>query len=302
MNYSLTFQNCLLGLLALISINSCKHINNTEDKQQQENLTIANYIKKNNITVQPESSGLYYISETEGTGDTPGNNDLVVIRYKAWNLDGYLIDSTDSTDVQSNYLMPLFKLSGPLKFSMNGFIPGWDETIKKMKVGGKAIAIIPSLLTFKDYIPRKYEIQLLEIIHDIASYERQNINNYLANNGKAIADSTKSGIYYFETKAGNGVSPTNNQTITLQYVGKLIDGRVFSKTISGTNSTFVVGAKQLVPGLEEAVQKMKVGGKATVVLPYYMAYGASAQINIDNQIVVPWYSSLVYDLQLISVQ
>lgn len=296
---SFKFQNWVLGLFVLFAMNSCDITSESEKKQQEEEQKITNYINKNNITVKPTESGLYYISQTEGSGDTPGDNDFVVIRYKAWSLEGSLLDSSDSTDVQNNYFLPLFKLSGSIKFSMKNSIQGWIETLKKMKVGGKAIAIMPSLLTFKDNISRRYEFQLIEVIHDISSYERQKIDTFVVHNGKTLADSTSSGIYYIETSAGTGVSPSFGKSVSLKIEARLIDGRIFDTSL---NYAFTVGSKQVVPGLEEAVQLMKVGGKGTVVLPYYMAYGTNAEINIDKQIVIPWYSTIVYDLQLLSVQ
>lgn len=301
MNYS-SLKGFLFVLLPVLATVSCVDLNSDSERRQQEEQQITNYIKTNNITVQPSASGLYYIPETVGTGDTPGDNDFVVVRYKGWTLDGQLFDSTDSADVQSGTILPWFKLSGPFKFSMKFNLPGWVETFKDMKAGGKAIAIMPSILTINDYIPRKYEFQLLEVIHNISAYERQKIDTFVVHHEKAIGDSTSSGIYYIETLTGTGSMPTSTSVVSVQYTGKLIDGRIFEQTATGKNLSFNIGGNQVLPGFEEAVLKMKVGGKATVVLPYYKAYGESAKVNSLNQIVIPWYSTLVFDIQLISVQ
>lgn len=283
------------------SLFSCKTINDQEDKRQQENATILDYVKKNNITVQPDSSGIYYISEVEGTGDTPGDSDLVVISYKAWDLKNHLVDCSDTTYYHQLINYPLYRYGAPsVDFSMkyHGF-PGWNLTFKKMKEGGKAIAIIPSLMTFNDFIPRRYEFQLIKVVKDIPAYERQKLNNYLTSIGKSVADSTPDGVYYIEKYAGTGDTIRNNSTVYMQRTGKLLDGRVFFVADTSSYETFVIGSKQLVPGLEKVLINKRGGTIATVILPYNMAYGRDALIDLnETQIVLPWYSPIVYDIKL----
>ena len=302
MNYSFKIQHFFLAFAFLVFVSSCNKKDSDSDKQQKEEQQIADYVKTNNISVQPTSSGLYYISEKEGTGDTPGINDIVVIRYKGWTLDGQLFDSTDSTEVNNGSFSPSFKLCGPFKFNMKVDFPGWTETLMKMKAGGKAIAIMPSILVFNDYVPRKFEFELIEVIHDISAYEKQKISNYVAAKGKSFADSTATGNFYFETITGIGTAPSSDKTVAIQYIGMLLDGRVFGHSDSGTNYSFALGANAVLPGIEEAILKMKVGGMSTIVIPYYRAYDFDVKINSYNQIVIPWYSTLVYYIQLMSVQ
>jgi FKBP-type peptidyl-prolyl cis-trans isomerases 1 len=284
------------------SLFSCKTINDQEDKRQQENATILDYIKKNNITAQPDSSGIYYISEVEGTGNTPGDSDLVVISYKAWDLKNHLIDCSDTANYNQLITYPLYQFGGPsVDFSMKyrGF-PGWNLTLKKMKEGGKAIAIIPSLLTFRDYVPRKYEFQLIKVVKDISSYERQKMNNYLDGIGKAVADSTPDGIYYIEEYAGKGDTIRNNSTVYLQITGKLLDGRIFFQSDTANFIPYVIGTKQLVPGLEQVLVGKRGGTMATAILPYNKAYGKNAYPDPlqNGQVIIPWYSPLVYDIKI----
>lgn len=299
--YSIKKIRNLLYFFALGTLfTSCLNSMDSTDYQQMEDQKITDYISRNYPTVTPTSSGLYYISETEGTGDSPSDDDFVIIRYKGWTLDGLLFDSTDSTD-QSTVPYPWFRLFGPLKYSMKVNFPGLNETLKKMKPGGKAIAIMPSILAYQDYVPRKFEIQLVQVIHNIAAYERQLINNYVTARGASLADSTASGIYFFQTQAGSGAYPVNNQYLSIQYKGMLVDGRVFDKTSVGSDYSFTLGVTELISGFDEAVRKMQKGGKATVVIPYYRAYGANRNPSL-GQIAIPWYSTLVFDIQLNNIQ
>lgn len=291
-----------VALILGASLFSCKTINDQEDKRQQENASILDYVKKNNITVQPDYSGIYYISEVEGTGDTPGDSDLVVISYKAWNIkNNYLVDCSDTAIYQQLTQLPFYQFGGPsVEFSMNyQMLPGWINALKKMKEGGKAIAIIPSILTFNDYIPRKYEFQLIKVVKDIASYERQKLNNYLASIGKSVADSTKDGIYFIEKKAGTGDTIQMNSTIYMQKQGRFLDGRVFLVDTT-SYSSFVIGARQLVPGLEQVLVGKCEGTIATVILPYNKAYGKNAFPDpfLHKMVIIPWYSPIIYDIRI----
>lgn len=106
---------------------------------QEEPMKIAEYIKDNDIDVEPKASGLYYIVEQEGTGETVQNGDMVIVHYTIYNLDGKLIESS------YDYNQPI-----PFIFGQNQMIPGIEEAVGYMKVGGKARIIVPSQLGFGD--------------------------------------------------------------------------------------------------------------------------------------------------------
>ena len=59
----------------------------------------------------------------------------------------------------------------------------------------------------------------------------------------------------------------------------------------------VYGNNEMVPGIEEAVGNMRVGGKATIIVPSVMGFG---DIAIDKDL--PAYSTVIFDLELIDVQ
>ena len=106
---------------------------------QGESQKIAKYIKDNNITVQPQSSGLYYIETQTGSGDSVKYGDLVYVHYTIYNIDGKLIESS------YDYNMPL-----PFVYGDNQMIAGIEEAVGYMKVGGKSRIVVPSRLGFGD--------------------------------------------------------------------------------------------------------------------------------------------------------
>lgn len=106
-----------------------------------------------------------------------------------------------------------------------------------------------------------------------AEEEAKAAEPYLAEAAQAPgAVKTDSGLIYLETKAGTGESPKPTDTVKVQYHGTLRDGTVFdSSRDRGQPAQFPLN--RVIPCWTEALQKMKVGGTATVVCPASIAYG-----------------------------
>jgi FKBP-type peptidyl-prolyl cis-trans isomerase FkpA len=292
--------NFIVAVVFLMLIGSCNKTQTDADKRLQEEQQLRNYVAKNYAGLQPSASGLYFKSEITGNGNAPVDSDMVIINYTAWTLDGTVFDSTDTSIIVANNIIPLFALGGPLQYNLSVF-PGWNEALLQMTEGGKAIALIPSILLYNDFVPRKYEFTLVKVIHNKAAYERQNIKDYLVKQGSVSIDSTN-GIYYIETFTGSGSTPVVGSNVYFQYTGMLLDGRVFDQSSSSYNAHFALGTDSVIPGFKSAILKMKKGGKATVVIPYNQAYKGSYVSDAYNQILIPWYSTLLYNIQLVDIQ
>ena len=88
----------------------------------------------------------------------------------------------------------------------------------------------------------------------------------------AGAQTTDSGLVYVEQTAGEGDSPAATDRVRVHYHGTLRDGTVFDSSVDrGEPATFPLN--RVIPCWTEAVQKMKPGGKATIVCPAEIAYG-----------------------------
>jgi len=133
-----------------------------ENLKSIESKIISDYIKDNNITVNPTESGLYYIETAEGTGLQAEVGDKVKVHYTGTLLDGTKFDSSYDRDA-------------PISFTIGKgqMIAAWDEGIAKMKEGGKATLICPSNLAYgsrsrgnviKPYSPLKFDVELIEVI------------------------------------------------------------------------------------------------------------------------------------------
>lgn len=126
----------------------------------------------------------------------------------------------------------------------------------------------------------------------IAGFETFVSNNY--------PDATKdnSGMYYVITQEGDGPIPQSGQTVVAHYTGKFTDGKVFDSSVErGQPFSFAVGQGQVIQGWDIAFSKFPVGTKATLILPYTLAYGEKGYPG-----AIPAFSTLVFDIEVIGVK
>lgn len=91
-------------------------------------------------------------------------------------------------------------------------------------------------------------------------------------------DDTPAGPTTLQTEdltVGTGATAAVGDTVTVNYVGMFLDGRVFDP--GAQPITFRIGSGSLIPGFEQGVVGMRVGGKRRVTIPSDLAYGARGQ-------------------------
>ena len=118
---------------------------------------------------------------------------------------------------------------------------------------------------------------------------------FRAENGKKKGvTTTASGLQIEHTKEGAGESPKAADTVKVHYTGTLIDGTKFDSSVDrGRPATFPVGG--VIKGWTEALQLMKVGGKAHLVIPPDIAYGPGGNDGI------PPNATLIFDVELLEI-
>ena len=118
---------------------------------------------------------------------------------------------------------------------------------------------------------------------------------FLENNAKQEGiHVTASGLQYQIVKEGNGPKPGINDSVTVHYTGRLIDGTVFDSSVErGEPATFGVG--QVIPGWVEGLQLMSEGSAWRLFIPSNLAYGKHGTGPIQPN------STLIFDVQLIKV-
>ena len=64
-----------------------------------------------------------------------------------------------------------------------------------------------------------------------------------------------------------------NDTVTVSYIGRLVDGEVFDQSPAGKPLKFILGKQEVIQGFDEAVEGMYRGESKTVTIPCEKAYG-----------------------------
>lgn len=129
----------------------------------------------------------------------------------------------------------------------------------------------------------------------VASREKAASAAYLT---KAAAETgavkTESGLIYKETRPGDGASPKATDTVKVNYRGTLVNGTEFDSSYA-RNMPAEFPLNGVIPCWTEGVQKMKVGGKATLVCPSDLAYGDQGRPSI------PGGATLIFEVELLSI-
>lgn len=112
------------------------------------------------------------------------------------------------------------------------------------------------------------------------------------NKHKAGVKTTASGLQYKVLKAGQGKSPTINQTVTVHYIGKLMDGSIFDSSYQ-RGKPIELGLSNVIEGWVEGLQLMNKGAKYQLFIPSEMAYGTNDSNGIEPN------SLLIFTVELI---
>ncbi len=108
---------------------------------------------------------------------------------------------------------------------------------------------------------------------------------------------TASGLKYSDLVVGKGASPVAGKRVKVHYTGTLENGKKFDSSVDRNEPfSFVIGVGQVIPGWDEGVMTMKVGGKRKLIIPSKLGYGASGAGG-----VIPPNATLLFDVELLDV-
>jgi len=154
MQMSLFKSNFIFLFLGLVlSFTACKKKLTQEEADEK---IIKQYISDKGLSAKATGSGLYYVIDTEGTGDHPNINSTVTVVYRGTLTDGTEFDKSSTSGAS-------FKLSSVIK--------GWQEGIPLFKKGGKGKLLIPSALGYGNQATGKipassvliFDVELLDV-------------------------------------------------------------------------------------------------------------------------------------------
>jgi len=186
-----------------------------------------------------------------GTGQLVEAGHTLITTYVGTFTDGTVFDTSDEHGEDWVFTLGVGQV-----------IEGWDEGMIGMQVGGTRRMEIPSHMAFGKNgqcfsdgscaVPGNtdvvYEVTVIDIFDEVIVED--------------IID-------------GDGETAEFSDVLYVEYIGTLRDGSVFDATaISGSEFFFTLGAGQVIPGWEQGLAGMKVGGKRKLTIPPILGYGA----------------------------
>jgi len=113
--------------------------------------------------------------------------------------------------------------------------------------------------------------------------------------GPAGEVKTASGLSYTDIVKGSGAAPVSGKGVTVHYTGWLEDGKKFDSSLDhGKPFVFRIGAGEVIPGWDEGVMSMRVGGKRKLFIPAQLGYGAAGAPG-----AIPPNANLIFEVELL---
>lgn len=267
---------------------------------QQNETQIQQYISAKKLITQKASNGVYYvITKSNPSGRLMVLGDTVRLHYVISRLDDAKIDSSSIT---KNQPFTFFNNGG----NLNIFL----KMLPFMREGEQASFILPSTLAGDSQAfpnlpansPVRCDISFMKIYSEEVTIDEYVAKNKINVTEKVALVSTITGytsyLRYIKVKEG-AAEVVTGKVAKLKYTGRLLNGFVFDSNISKTDSLnyTVGGTNSLVQGFAAGVAKMKLGEKATFIIPSGLGYGRSGSGN-----KIPGETTLIFDVEMVALK
>jgi FKBP-type peptidyl-prolyl cis-trans isomerase FkpA len=101
-----------------------------------------------------------------------------------------------------------------------------------------------------------------------------------------------------DTKVGTGPEAQPGRHVSVHYTGTLLDGTKFDSSRDRNEPfEFQLGEGQVIPGWDQGVRGMRVGGQRTLTIPANLAYGSRGAAGL-----IPPNAALKFDIELLGVR
>lgn len=109
---------------------------------------------------------------------------------------------------------------------------------------------------------------------------------------------TTPGLRFEDLIVGTGMQATGpGQFVTVHYTGRLEDGSEFDSSRRREPFSFPLGVGFVIPGWDQGLVGMRIGGKRRLIVPPELGYGADGMGR-----VIPPDATLVFDVELLDVK
>ncbi len=320
-------------LLTLFLLSGCLK-SDWEDRQKEEADNLAKHIENlrsqglNIETREVFDYDMYilFLGSDPNSNPVPEMDNYIIIDYIRKDLDGNILFTNMSSqadnwssyknnpDTYSHYLFE------PLKMIFGYNTPGFNYGVSQMEEGDTARFYYPSTLAYGDFVTMVDEIILYKVIPSITAYDSLQLVTYRTEQG---IDSSfylpDAGIFYWELNPGNGAIEFDaNDSLVIRFRASFFqedDLIVFdSNWESATGLTVPASRVKLetftaqgfapfTKGFAASIDTLSVGTQATMIVPYPQGFGENGLFFTTTPYpVVPPYSSLVYDVEVLDVK
>jgi len=194
-----------------------------------------------------------------------------------------LTTSADSSQyILGAYLGQYLKANGLTITNASLFIKGMDDVLSNKP-----------LLVEADSIPKRMNEYLVKMNRERNQLlETQLFERVKGQPGVGILPN---GVCYIISRPGTGQRPQLTDSVEIHIKGYLPTGIVFEDTYT-RNTPLKTTPANLIPGMREALQIIPAGSVWRIFIPSSLAYGEKGV-----QGVIPPYSAIVFDVELLSV-
>lgn len=326
----MTTRLTILLIVLIFGLSSCLK-DDLKKKHNDEISKIDNYVDQlrneygaenvKEFTITGYEDKVYYVvlSSSSVSGTSPQAGYYMIIKH----VQSYLDGGVYATNVQSyagdwdNYQTYkdswdhyLFK---PLKMPTSTSSIGLNAGLTRIHKGDSALFVVPSQLAYADadFTTIVYNIKLDDVIPDITEYDSLQVDYFWQ---LYDLDSLNTGIYYKAV----GTVPSDPSSIIQDsdsiYVNfssyylqeeklELFDSTETNVLIprSQLTSYTVEGLLPFTKGFSSALDTMRIGSEALVMVPYVNGFGANGYRHDEyDYIIIPAYTSLFYKIRVVS--
>lgn len=121
--------------------------------------------------------------------------------------------------------------------------------------------------------------------------------------GTSTGPSSTAPFSQVDLRLGTGAEAVSLTRLSVNYTGWLYDpakpdfkGLQFDTSLGKDAFVFQLGVQQVIPGWDQGIVGMKVGGIRRLVIPSSLAYGG-----VRNSSIPP-YATLVFEIELLGIQ
>lgn len=143
---------------------------------------------------------------------------------------------------------------------------------------------------------KQYADHIAQLVQQNAGYQAEWDKKVKAK--YPTAKKTATGLYYIITSQGAGAQAMQFDNVKVHYTGTLWNGKKFDSSYDrGQPLPLMLGVAKVIPGWDEGIALLKQGGKAKLIIPFYLAYGDQSP-SAD----IPAKSDLIFDVELMAVE